>query len=152
MLLTLSQPGSGWQQACPLFPLIKVCATHASAAAMQKLSVGAKIWGVVSAVHLRELAVSLPHGLRGQVTYAEVIHSAPTSAACSLQCEPVNNLLRMPACMGNPCAVRMINAYEHQLPVADRLYLCMPAPHATASCSCRSDDTAGAWLTLCMFS
>eukprot|EP00887_Chlorella_sp_A99_P001742 scaffold19.g1742.t1 len=37
----------------------------------KSLSVGAKLWGAVTEVTPRELVVSLPHGLRGHVAYAE---------------------------------------------------------------------------------
>ncbi len=36
------------------------------------MSEGARVWGVVAEVGTRELVVSLPHGLRGHVSLAEV--------------------------------------------------------------------------------
>ncbi len=38
---------------------------------LQSLSKGCKLWGAVIEVSPRELVVSLPHGLRGHVAYAE---------------------------------------------------------------------------------
>ena len=52
---------------------------------------GAKVWGAIAEVGLRELIVSLPHGLKGHVPVAEVgplptvLHPAASCciAACS---------------------------------------------------------------------
>lgn len=46
--------------------------TTAGPPALQSLSVGTKLWGAVMEVSPHGLVVSLPHGLRGSVAYAEV--------------------------------------------------------------------------------
>lgn len=44
---------------------------HPTCPCLQSLSKGCKLWGAVIEVTPRELVVSLPHGLRGHVAYAE---------------------------------------------------------------------------------
>ena len=43
---------------------------------MQALTVNAKVWGAVAEVTAKELIISLPHGLRGHVSAAEVLEAA----------------------------------------------------------------------------
>ena len=51
---------------------------------VQSLSKGAKIWGTVAEITHRELIVSLPHGLKGHVPAAEVMHPLVHPSCCSV--------------------------------------------------------------------
>ena len=56
----------------------------------QSLSKGCKLWGAVIEVSPRELVVSLPHGLRGHVAYAEAsdwLHELSKKAAAEAAAE-----------------------------------------------------------------
>ena len=66
-------------------------------AVVQSLSKGAKIWGTVAEITHRELIISLPHGLKGHVPAAEVMHP-PVHL---FPCNPVR-LLHL--CHGDVCS------------------------------------------------
>ncbi len=51
--------------------------TASCVVAAQNLSVGMRLWGAVAEVSPRGLVVSLPHGLRGHVSAAEVSLDTP---------------------------------------------------------------------------
>ena len=55
---------------------------------LQNISPGMKLWGVISEINQKDLAVSLPGGLRGLVRASEAVEPALLDSTKVVVCSP----------------------------------------------------------------